>query len=372
MILNEFDVYQAALKKINLNEEVIPIYKGKVLTENVDAYCKIQKLLACNALEGAHRWLYDLDIENLSESEINKVCNLYKLGVDRGLIADDEETEKSEDAAEKTDECDLISGEIDAVVPAKDPVPTMPVAKPEMPTSAYTVVYSAMRDGELKTGEAYSNSLNTRSAKADVISKLEKAGYQNITILAIEAGDPDMVGCDNTFCKQPDCCATSNTLPFEDEEQVDEADDKEESSEEDSEDSDSKEDDKDADKEDDSKEEKSDSEDEDKKEEEVEEPDEKIKDDAKEEDGKEDASDDKESDELSDQEKTQLKDSYKKAFKATMQKCKYFDKCFDDLTLEEKVKFFETINDAWKNKADPSKFMSDKELETLEKVVVKK
>jgi hypothetical protein len=67
-----------------------------------------------------------------------------------------------------------------------------------------------------------------------------------------------------------------------------------------------------------------------------------------------------------------LKDSYKKAFKATMQKCKYFDKCFDDLTLEEKVKFFETINDAWKNKADPSKFMSDKELETLEKVVVKK
>ena len=42
------------------------------------------------------------------------------------------------------------------------------------------------------------------------------------------------------------------------------------------------------------------------------------------------------------------------------------------LTLEEKVKFFETMNNAWKNKADPSKFMSAKETEQLEKVVVKK
>lgn len=372
MILNEFDAYQEALRKINLNEEVMPIYKGKVLTENVDTYCKIQKLLACNHLEGAHRWLYDLDIENLDESEINKVSNLYKLGCDRGFIKDDEN--EDDENSEKTNEDDLMQD--DVVLPAKDPAPAISVTKteptipvqPSVPTSAYTVVYSAMRDGELKTGEAYSNSLNTRSAKADIISKLEKAGYQNITILAIEAGDPDMVGCDNTFCKQPDCCVTSNTLSFEDEEQVDEADDKEESSEE----ADSKEDDKDADKEDDSKEEKSDSKDEDKKEEATEEPDEKIKDDAKEEDGKEDASDDKESDELSAADKTQLKDSYKKAFKATMQKCKFFDKCFDDLTLDEKVKFFETINDAWKNKADPSKFMSDKELETLEKVVIKK
>ena len=67
MILNEFDAYQEALKKINLNEEVMPIYKGRLLMENVDMYCKIQKILACNAFEKAHRWLYDLDIENLNE-----------------------------------------------------------------------------------------------------------------------------------------------------------------------------------------------------------------------------------------------------------------------------------------------------------------
>lgn len=357
MILNEFDAYQAALRKINLNEEVMPIYKGKVLTENVDTYCKIQKLLACNRFEGAHRWLYDLDIENLDESEINKVCNLYNLGVERNLITDDDD--KNEETTEKTDECDLMNGKMDQIIPVKDPAPVMPAIKPmpEMPTSAYTVVYSAMRDGELKTGEAYSNSLNTRSAKADIISKLEKAGYQNITILAIEAGDPDMIGCDNTFCKQAEIPAYEDEAAVneEDEETSDEKDASEDNS---KEDADSKED--------------NSSNDEDKKEEDAEEPDEKIKDDAKEEDGKEDASDDKEEDELSDQEKTQLKDSYKKAFKATMQKCKYFDKSFNDLTLEEKVKFFETINDAWKNKADPSKFMTDKELETLEKVVVKK
>ena len=90
--------------------------------------------------------------------------------------------------------------------------------------AAYTVVYSAMRDGQLKTGEAYSNSLNTRSAKADIISKLEKAGYQNISILAIEAGDPDMTGCDNTYCKQSDYVPPA----YEDEEEdVAEADDRE-------------------------------------------------------------------------------------------------------------------------------------------------
>lgn len=61
--------------------------------------------------------------------------------------------------------------------------------------AAYTVVYSAMRGGEIKTGEAYSNAISTRAAKADVLAKLDRAGYQNVTILAIEAGDPDCCGC---------------------------------------------------------------------------------------------------------------------------------------------------------------------------------
>ena len=520
MILNEFDAYQAALKKINLDEEVMPIYKGRILTENADTYCKIQKLLACNAFEKAHRWLYDLDVENLDENENSKVCNLYQLGVERGYITNDEDDEDSSDELSSAN----LSCNSAASVPAISAVVPEPTPAPSVPSSAFVVMYSATRDGQIKTGEAYSNSLNTRSAKADVISKLEKAGYQNITILAIEAGDPDMSGCDNTFCKQAD-----SITQFEDEEEQqeldevsgqdgitpishprtrnrvnrptlymvivdsesilindytshfimknlnitrgvkdsdeqnafkttnikdleifvkkvigkyknsnvivchlnwsyapmrqqnckrfgvddiyepnygwrnggelfdssynsfdiaeaeqadehktlsneDEEDDKENTSEENtgSEDDGKKDDEKTEDSGDNKDDESNNDDKESKKEEDAEEPDEKLKNDKKEENGKEDATDDKSEKDLSDQEKTQLKDSYKRAFKAAMQKCKYFDKSFDDLTLNEKVKFFETLDEAWKNKADPTKFMSEKETEQLEKIVIKK
>lgn len=543
MIFNEFDLYRAALKKINLNESALPLYKGRILSENIEAYEKAQKILNCKGLEKCHRWVYDLDFENLDENEITKLNNLFQLGVDNGFIDDKTDIDQEETSQE--------------VVVEPEPEPEPPIEEPkikEAPMAAYTVVYSAMRDGEIKTGEAYSNSINTRSAKADVISKLERAGYQNISILAIEAGDPDMCGCDNTFCKQPEVASFENeevkeeeltplrnafkpfgynassanvsaqdevkmTLTedeakeevkkafndtskevtkdtvtpenvkkllndnketfdklkekldpkskdkfekivafaedfangklseseinegtgikaiasglgkvllgvikfltwsikvigiagltinwvlkalvksidvcfsalekagawsnkkldkaFDSEDPINEEDKEESSEEESSEEDDSTEDDekseeseKEKEEEKEEKKEEKDSE-EDKKEEKVEEPDEKIKDDSE---AKAEDTEDKE-DELSAEEKNSLKDSYKKAFKAAMQKCKFFDKCFDDLTLEEKVKFFETMNNAWKNKADPSKFMSAKETEQLEKVVVKK
>ena len=42
-----------------------------------------------------------------------------------------------------------------------------------------------MKDGEITTGEYYSNSLNTRSAKSDAIANLGKLGFDNIKVLAI-------------------------------------------------------------------------------------------------------------------------------------------------------------------------------------------
>jgi len=101
-----------------------------------------------------------------------------------------------------------------------------------MQQNAFTVLYSATRDGIVKSGEAFSNCVNTRSAKADVISKLERAGYQNISILAIEAGDPDMAGCENTYCAQANQTVPDYAYEAEDdekktEEDVDEADDRE-------------------------------------------------------------------------------------------------------------------------------------------------
>ena len=539
MIFNEFDLYRAALKKINLNESALPLYKGRILSENVEAYGKAQKILNCKGLEKCHRWVYDLDFENLDESEVTKLNNLFQLGIDNGFIDDETDTDQEETSQE------VVVQDPEPAV--EEPVEEEPKTK-EAPMAAYTVVYSAMRDGELKTGEAYSNSINTRSAKADVISKLERAGYQNISILAIEAGDPDMCGCDNTFCKQPEVVSFENEevkeeeltplrnafKPFgynassanvsaqdevkmtltedeakeevkkafndvskevtkdtvtpenvkkllddnketfdklkekldpkskdkfekilafaedfangklgeyeinegtgikviavglgnvllgvikfltwsikvigitgltinwvfkalvksidvcfgalekagawsnnkldkisDSEDTINEEDEEESSDEESSEEDNSTKDEEKSEEPEKDSEEKDSEENEDKKEEDVEEPDEKLKDDSE---AKAEDTEDKE-DELSAEEKNSLKDSYKKAFKAAMQKCKFFDKCFDDLTLEEKVKFFETMNNAWKNKADPSKFMSAKETEQLEKVVVKK
>jgi hypothetical protein len=55
-----------------------------------------------------------------------------------------------------------------------------------------------------------------------------------------------------------------------------------------------------------------------------------------------------------------------------MIKCKYIDKSFDDLTLDEKVEFFTELSKAWGKKTDPIKFMTDKEIEALEAIVIKK
>jgi hypothetical protein len=40
-ILTEFDMYRDALSRININEEIMPFMRGKILQENVDIYAKI-------------------------------------------------------------------------------------------------------------------------------------------------------------------------------------------------------------------------------------------------------------------------------------------------------------------------------------------
>ena len=39
--ITEFDMYEAALRKVNLNENVLPYVRGRLLTENVEIYAKI-------------------------------------------------------------------------------------------------------------------------------------------------------------------------------------------------------------------------------------------------------------------------------------------------------------------------------------------
>lgn len=510
-IFNDFDLCQEAMKKIDLSEAAMPVVRG-VIVEDVDTYNKIQRLLNTPALEPCHRFLYNLDVEQLTEDEVNKVNNLYKLGQDRGFIEPDAE--------------DDIAAQPADVAP--EPAPQPPAPKPSpVDNVAFTVAYSAMKDGMMKTGEAYSNAVSTRAAKADVISKLERAGYSSIEILCIEAGDPDVRGCKNTYCAQPTCSTTeeekvnewgryetglykgpmrdpspadmaawrnthdhaymqkrdaaaslkrtidsfkkydNKAVDWEEIAQTEEdgvtyywmktpegtlvcavendpheglefyivddknkimtmvgqsygvgeefefnptgaeyeipkdmpavteadkekddskadadkaSDDKADDSDSDSDntaddagkEADSKADDKSNDGKDSAEDNKDNSDDKDdsdgEKEEDAEEPDEKLDDKA--DDKAENATDDKDEKDLTAEEKTALKDSYKKAFKAAMQKCK-FETSFSELSLDEKVKFFTELAKAWGDKADPSKFMTDKEIDQLEKIVVK-
>lgn len=438
-IKNEFDIYQEAFEKINWKESVAPVIRGVMLVEDsqVEAYNKIQKLLNINGMESCHSYLLDLDPSELTEAEACKVNNLYKLAQSRGFIEEDD-ADKMED--------ELLPPKVQPITVNTQPEPI----KPE-PVSifkndnAFTILYSAMRNGSIKTGEAFSNAFDTRAAKADVISKLERAGYQNISILAIEAGDPDAVGADtiittpttdeipdyseidsiefseddqldnrahNNHVSETDkyhplgnaldpigvkastanargenTVATSIVTPNdEQQEQIDveeddmlhnrhhnahineeDEDTESDDSDENTDNTDTSDEETDEDTETEDTETDDSTEDEETKEEDVQEPDEKLK--ADDDSDVENTEDEK--DELTAAEKEQLKDSYKKAFKAAMQKCK-FKTAFIDLSLEDKVKFFTELSKAWGDKADPSKFMTDKETEQLEKIIVKK
>lgn len=56
-------------------------------------------------------------------------------------------------------------------------------------------------------------------------------------------------------------------------------------------------------------------------------------------------------------------------FKATLKKLK-LGKSVQEMDISDKTKFWTEISKKW-SKADPSKFLSDKEQEKLNKVVVK-
>jgi len=69
--MNDFDTWQKAINKMDLTEAVAPIVRGVMLVEDsqVEMYNKIQKLLNSTGMESCHRFLYNLDPSELSESE---------------------------------------------------------------------------------------------------------------------------------------------------------------------------------------------------------------------------------------------------------------------------------------------------------------
>lgn len=413
-ILTEFDELQAALAKVNMDECVMPYVRGRLVNES--AYNKTQKILNCPEMISAHKYLYELDMDQLTNEDEQKIDQLYKLGCDRGFIIDDL-TDWDEDDGEEEVEDDIAVAE----VPVAPRQPQNTLFKAKIP--CWTVIYSATKDGDIKTGEAYSNAVSMNAAKADVNAKLSQCGYDNITILAIEnctnvpqpramatyemseaddekdsssddsssndsssddsssddsssndslsddsssddsddsssddsSDDDDLFDIssddDSDDSSDDDTSSDDDSDDSSDEDSSD--DDSGDSSDEDSEDSD----DKDSDDEDSNDEDSGDSNDEDSNDEDS--------DDSDDED-----SEDDDSDELDANEKAELRDLYRKTFRNTLVKCK-FDTSFNDLTLEQKVKFFTELAKAWKKDNEPKDFMTDKELEQLDNVVVK-
>lgn len=412
-VLTEMDEYFNAMSKINMDEPVMPYVKGRLVES--DTYNKVQKILNTPELEKAHMYCYDLDLENLEECDVAKINNLYKLGVERGFIDDDFQYQDCGDGA---------CCKAEEVVVKEPEVKQNPRAK----IPCFVAMYSAMKDGQIRTGEAYSRAISVQAAKSDVLNQLSKLGYSNISILAVEATEED--ACCSSCCGKTEDVAPApaalggeieeddylkgrvhnNHLPEAEEAEKDDSaeddsgseekddstedvsDDSSEETNSDSETSDAEDDSADdtddeakaddtsadgedsADSEDDSAEDdsaKNDAEDDSEEEDTDAKDDSETSDDSDDEDADEDSEEDK-PEELDDNKKADLKDNYKRIFKNTMLKCKFEDKTFDDLTIADKVKFFTELSKAWKEDHEPSEFMSDKEIDQLNKITIKK
>lgn len=420
-LVNDFEVWQEALKKIDLNEGALPIYHGRILRENAKEYQKMQKILNCPEMIKCHKYIFDLDPEQLDESDCTKINNLYKLGVDRGFIEDTIDVPD-----EDLPDADYTASEQTAVQQPKPYVAPQHLAR----VPCYTVMYSAMKDGQIKTGESYSNATNPRAAKADVYAKLSKFGYDNIAILAIECGDPDS-SMDNTYTFEDDILQNRvHNGHFLDEEDAEKKEDKpaedtekkeeqpkEEASAEKKEETPAEQSEENAEQPAEQSTEQSaeqsaeqpteqpteqpaeqsteqPAEDIEKKEEVPAEQPEENADNADNEQSTEDAessgnsenaetsdgneetkssddnsSEDASKEELDDNKKAELKDEYRKTFKNVMTKCQFDNRCFDDLTIAEKVQFFTAMASSW-TKNEPNEFMTDKEIEQLNKIVI--
>ena len=209
----------AAFAKVNLREAVTPIVRGK-LVEDTDSYNKVQQLLDCPEMEHAHKFLLDIDFDELTPETKQKIDDIYQLAVSNGYIHTDNDPNAEEDelADEVGDEAEEIadednaqpqisdaSGGYEASAPgvsqdamAKD---TINVSAPEMTSCAFVLFYSAMKNGQIKTGECYSNATTIENAKLDAIQKLKKLGFTAVDIIAAEEADPSARGCDS---RQPD------------------------------------------------------------------------------------------------------------------------------------------------------------------------
>lgn len=411
---NEEEIEEIDLDQ-SISSEEEPETDVEELPEEKDTETKIHELLDCPEMEAAHEFLYDIDYDEITDKQIDKVNKLYDLAIKHEFIksevepenpdaeeieddssiedteiedeasieddtieddeseeeiADEEEPMEEEPADEESEETtsdeDETTDDDEPVeeIPADDeeetsdteqdePVEEEPAEEeepeediledseevsiiPEVPSetaeSAFTCLYSAMKNGELKTGEVYSNAVDAESARADAISKLVSLGFTSIEIIAIENGDPANIGKSNTVF---DPLPSDEVLPDEEFTPITEAEETDVEEEE----------------EEDSEEDKDESEEEPTKEEEpVEEP---VEEKPEENDV-----------DLTDQEKEELKADFVKLWKNSLKSIER--ESYTDLDMSEKAKFWDTINSHWEKEFDPSEFISNNDFAKIE------
>ncbi len=211
--LTEMDELQRAVSKINIFENVLPVVHGKIV-EDTETYNKIQELLDVPELEEAHQFLYDIDFDELNPETVKKVNGLYDLAVSKGLIekpasaeepgegqplteddekpAEGDDDEEDEEEGEEGEEEEEDGGNLEDEAPKTWSDIDYPAELPNQITSprrCFTCFYSAVKDGAVKTGEAYAMAEDAAGAKAEVIGNLSKLGMNEVNIIAVETGE---------------------------------------------------------------------------------------------------------------------------------------------------------------------------------------
>ena len=249
-----------------------------------------------------------------------------------------------------------------------------PAESRSVPIPCWTILYSATKNGETKCGECYSNAISVSAAKADCLAKLERFGYGNVSILAIEAGDSDCAKMTEDEMRKGHTNTLNITEAEEDDAEGEDISDGGDDSVDDDEGNDA-DDDTGDDAGDAGEDDVGDDSDDTGGDDSGDDADSDGNDDADAEDGDGedgedgDGDDSDEGKELSDEEKSALKDEYKSTFREVMLSCKFEGRSFIDLTIPEKTQFFSALNVKWK-KNDPKDFMSEEEQDQLESIVV--
>jgi hypothetical protein len=163
-------------------EKLAKIYAEALIEqedESVDPviYEKMQKILGCKEMEKCHPYLFSLDRQHINEDDSRKIAELYECGKSRGFILEDEDDIGDEFFGD--DECDdqLCGGPADSLTGQE--LGEQPAPKPET-SPLFTVLYSATKNGETKTGEYYSYLADEKQAKEDCVAQLTNTGYSSI------------------------------------------------------------------------------------------------------------------------------------------------------------------------------------------------